>query len=100
MTGYNRRCESEIDEYDGKIRRLIIYSLRNIFFNLENYLKRMSVIDYNAECESEPFQLENIDIDRSAQILVHVIMELPDKPWELLKGLKIFKVIKLAIVYY
>lgn len=59
----------------------------------------MSVIDYNEECESDPFQLENIDIDRSAQILVHVIMVLPDKPWELLKGLKIFKVIKISYIY-
>ena len=49
---------------------------------------------HNEDCESDSAHVESTTPVRKKQtILAHVIIELKDKPWELFKALKIFKVI-------
>ena len=48
----------------------------------------------NEDCESDSAHIESTTpVQKKQIILAHVIIELKDQPWELLKALEIFKVI-------
>lgn len=58
----------------------------------------------NEDCESDSARVESTaPVRKNQTILAHVIIELKDKPWELLEALKFLKVIikiKVAVVYH
>ena len=50
-------------------------------------------METSSSIKSDPVEIEVSLPVRETTMIVHVVIELQDKPWELLKALKIFKVI-------